>query len=181
MLTYTETMIGQSALGGDNERGESALQRIDRNWLELLQELRVLQTGIQILTGFLLMLPFQARFSELDLFQVATYLVLVALSTLITVLLLATVIMHRTFFRLRIKETLVRNADRILRATMVLVALVLVGSTGLIFDIVLNRTAGTVAALGLAVLILALWVAVPELLKRRSVRTATERAAPDRP
>ncbi|GAB3533030.1 DUF6328 family protein [Arthrobacter tecti] len=174
-------MIEQGAVGGDDERGETALQRVDRNWLELLQELRVLQTGIQILTGFLLTLPFQSRFSELDSFQLTTYLILVVLSALITALLLGTVVMHRTFFRLRIKAVLVRNADRILRVTLVLVAFVLIGITGLIFDIVLNRTAGTLTAIGLAVLIAALWVALPEFLKRRSVNGSSGNAAPGKP
>ena len=50
----------------DDGRGESSNQRLDRNWQEMLQELRVMQTGIQILTGFLLTLPFQSRFEELD-------------------------------------------------------------------------------------------------------------------
>ncbi|WP_028279121.1 DUF6328 family protein [Arthrobacter sp. H5] len=163
-------MIEQSANAGDDGRGESALQKVDRNWLELLQELRVLQTGIQILTGFLLTLPFQARFTELDAFQLDVYLVLVMLSALITVLLLATVIMHRSFFQLRIKDALVRNADRILRAAMFLVALVLIGTTGLIFDIVLDRTAGTVSAIALAVVIALMWIALPQIIKRRSLR-----------
>lgn len=163
-------MIEQTASAGDDGRGESALQKVDRNWLELLQELRVLQTGIQILTGFLLTLPFQARFTELDAFQLDVYLVLVVLSALITVLLLATVIMHRSFFQLRIKDALVRNADRILRAAMFLVALVLVGTTGLIFDIVLERTAGTVSAIALTVVIALMWVALPQIIKRRSLR-----------
>lgn len=173
-------MIERGPIGGDSERGETALQRVDRNWLELLQELRVLQTGIQILTGFLLTLPFQARFEELDDFQLVVYLVLVVLSALITTLLLATVIMHRTFFRLRIKETLVRNANRILRATMVFVALVLIGTTGLIFDIVLDRSAGTAVAVSLAMLILVLWVVIPEGIKRRSVQNASPGADPGR-
>ena len=173
-------MIDQGAVGEDRERGETALQRVDRNWLEILQELRVLQTGIQILTGFLLTLPFQSRFTELDSFQIVVYLVLVVLSALITALLLGTVIMHRTFFRLRIKEALVRHAHRMLRTTMVLVALVLVGTTGLIFDIVLDRAAGTITAISLAVVILALWVAVPEVLKRRSMKAANPGEDSDR-
>lgn len=172
-------MIDQGMVGGDRERGETALQRVDRNWLELLQELRVLQTGIQILTGFLLTLPFQSRFAELDSFQVGTYLVLVVLSALITSLLMGTVIMHRTFFRLRIKESLVTNAHRILWITMVLVGMVLIGVTGLIFDIVMNRTAGTITAASLAAVILALWVAMPQVLKRRSIRAANRREVPD--
>lgn len=174
------SMIDQGPVGGDEERGETALQRVDRNWLELLQELRVLQTGIQILTGFLLTLPFQSRFTELDTFQITIYLILVVLSALITALLLGTVIMHRTFFRLRIKESLVRNAHRILRLTMVLVAMVLIGTTGLIFDIVLDRTAGTITAIALAAVILALWVVVPQVLKRRSVAAASAGEAPDK-
>ena len=47
-------------------RNESAVEKLDRNWMELLQELRVLQTGVQILAGFLLTLPFQSRFETLD-------------------------------------------------------------------------------------------------------------------
>ena len=50
----------------DAERHETPLQRLDRNWVDLLQELRVVQTGVQLLTGFLLTLPFQARFADLS-------------------------------------------------------------------------------------------------------------------
>ena len=57
------------------ERNETPAERLDRNWSELLQELRVTQTGIQILTGFLLILPFQARFLDLDPALVAVFLV----------------------------------------------------------------------------------------------------------
>ena len=50
------------ALSPQGSRNESAVEKLDRNWMELIQELRVLQTGVQILGGFLLTLPFQARF-----------------------------------------------------------------------------------------------------------------------
>jgi len=46
---------------GENERDESPAERLDRNWSELLSGLRVGQTGIQILSAFLLTLPFQAQ------------------------------------------------------------------------------------------------------------------------
>ncbi len=55
-------------------RRETTNQRMDRNWNELLQELRVAQTGVQILTGFLLTVPFQSRFTELDGYQRSVYL-----------------------------------------------------------------------------------------------------------
>jgi uncharacterized membrane protein len=160
---------------GDDGRGESPLQKLDRNWLEMLQELRVLQTGIQILTGFLLTLPFQARFTELDGLQLDVYLALVVLSALITALLLSIVTMHRLFFGLHIRESLVRNADRIFRFTMLLVGLVLMGTTGLIFDLVLGRTAGTAAALALGAVILLLWAIIPLAIRRRALRA--DRAA----
>ena len=70
---------------------ESETDRLERNWSELLQELRVTQTGTQILTGFLLTLAFQPRFADLDQFQIDVYLVLVILAALTTALALAPV------------------------------------------------------------------------------------------
>ena len=67
-------------------RDESLNERMDRNWNEILQELRVTQTGTQIFTGFLLTIAFQARFSELSTFQVRVYLVLVTAAVLTTAL-----------------------------------------------------------------------------------------------
>ena len=77
--------------GGDPrpERHETPAERMDRNWNELLQELRVTQTGVQILSGFLLTLPFQSRFAELDGQQRTIFLVAVALSTIATALLVS--------------------------------------------------------------------------------------------
>ena len=69
--------------GSDSDgRNETAIEKLDRNWMELLQELRVLQTGVQILAGFLLTLPFQSRFESLDDFQTNLYLANVALAAL---------------------------------------------------------------------------------------------------
>ena len=62
------------------DRDETAQERADRNWAELLQELRVSQTGVQLLAGFLATLPFQARFTELDAFQQGWYVGLLGLA-----------------------------------------------------------------------------------------------------
>ncbi len=86
--------------------------------MELLQELRVLQTGVQILAGFLLTLPFQSRFETLDDFQVTLYLANVALAALTTALILLPVSVHRRLFRLRLKATLVSSADRITKVAL---------------------------------------------------------------
>ncbi|MFJ7750533.1 DUF6328 family protein [Arthrobacter sp. NPDC097144] len=151
------------------ERRETALERIDRNWTDLLQELRVLQTGIQILTGFLLTLPFQQRFAELSNGQVFVYLSLVVLSVLITALLMSTVVMHRTFFQLRIKPELVRNSDILLRVTIILVGFVLVGTLGLVFDLVLGSGTGAVAAVVLALILVFLWSVLPLAIRHRAL------------
>ncbi|MHA7280790.1 DUF6328 family protein [Arthrobacter sp. MDT2-2] len=157
----------------DDGRGESRNQRLDRNWQEMLQELRVMQTGIQILTGFLLTLPFQSRFAELDDVQVLAYLCLVGLSALITAMVLSAVNLHRVLFGLRVKDALVHHTGRIIQITIAMVGLVLAGTAGLIFDIVVNRPAGLVAAGVLLLAVLLLWVAYPLAVRRRAVRRRT--------
>jgi hypothetical protein len=64
----------------ESARGESPAERLDRNWGDLVQELRVVQTGVQFLTGFLLTLPFQQRFTQLTGHQQALYLATVSTS-----------------------------------------------------------------------------------------------------
>lgn len=159
-MTETETL--------DNDgRNETEVERLDRNWTEILQELRVTQTGTQILTGFLLTLAFQQRFSDLDAFQVDVYLVLVALATLATALALAPVSVHRALFRKNAKARVVRLANRILKATLVVVAVVLAGTVLLIFDVVLDRAAGIVAG-SVALVIIGLgWLTLPAFARPR--------------
>src|ERR1700753_3199988 len=85
--------------GDADQRGETQLERLDRNWADLLQELRVVQTGVQLLTGFLLTLPFQARFAGLGEFQQDVYLVTVGSAVAATGFLIAPVTIHRVLFR----------------------------------------------------------------------------------
>jgi Family of unknown function (DUF6328) len=92
-------------------RDESPEQRNDRNLLELLQELRVAGLGVQVLFGFLLSLPFQARFTRLGHGQRDLYLASLLLSAVATALLLGPVAYHRIVFRRGQKERLVRAAN----------------------------------------------------------------------
>ncbi len=149
-------------------REETAEQRSDRNWVELLQELRVMQTGVQILTGFLLTLPFQQRFTELDAYQVTVYLVLVVLSVATTGMLVAPVSLHRALFRRRLKEEVVTGGDRLTRVALVLLAFVVTGTALLIFDVVLSRTAGIVVGACMLLVLLGLWLVVPAVVRRRA-------------
>lgn len=146
-------------------RDESDNERMDRNWNELLQELRVTQTGTQILTGFLLAIAFQPRFASLSEFDHRTYLILVVTAALTTVLGLAPVNLHRGLFRRHKKAVVVRTAHLILRVTLAGVALVLTGTVLLIFDVVAGRTAAYAAAGAVLVVIVAL-AALPVIMVR---------------
>lgn len=159
---------------GMGER-ETEKQRIDRNWNELLQELRVVQTGTQIITGFLLTAVFQSRFEELDTFQLVTYLLLVVTSILTTIVGLAPVSLHRYLFRKKAKDKVLAHADRFARLMLVGVAVTVVGIALLIFDFVLGRVWGVAVAALTTVIVLMVWIAVPR--KALAVDRAEERAA----
>jgi hypothetical protein len=145
----------------DDGRHETVAQRLDRNWDEILQELRVLQTGTQILTGFLLTVAFQPRFGDLDEFQVDVYLVLVVFAVLTTAAGLAPVSLHRTLFRKRAKRQIVDIANILLRSALVGIALVTSGVVLLIFDVVADRTAGVIASGATLLVIVLAWLVLP--------------------
>lgn len=148
-----------------DDRRETPSERSDRNWADLLQELRVLQAGTQILTAFLLAIAFQPRFTELDSFQLALYLTLVSVSILTTVLSLLPVSAHRILFRHLVKEATVRIGDRMLRAVLVGVSLTMVGTAMLIFDFVLGRSAGIFAAVTVGIIVLGLGLLLPLVVR----------------
>jgi predicted membrane-bound spermidine synthase len=127
-------------------RHETETQRLDRNWAGLLQELRVVQTGVQLLTGFLLTLPFQQRFADLTDFEVGVYLVTVALSVLSTMLLIAPAGIHRALFRQHALPALVSTAHKLTLCGIATLGAALVGVVLLIFSFVVSPRVGLVAA-----------------------------------
>ena len=149
----------------EDGRDETFDERMDRNWNEMLQELRVTQTGTQILTGFLLAIAFQNRFSELDRFQHNVYLGLVLAAVLTTILGLAPVNLHRGLFRQHAKELVVGVAHVLLRLTLGGVGVVLVGTVLLIFDVVVDRRSAVIAAAATGVILTAIAV-LPHVLRR---------------
>ena len=146
-------------------RAETVNQRMDRNWIELLQELRVTQTGTQILTGFLLALAFQPRFDSLTTTQHRFYLALIVTAVVTTALALTPVNLHRALFRRRAKVQLVAVSNLLLRLVLLGVALVLAGTLVLVFDVVAGRGAALAALVGSAVG-LAVLASLPRLIRR---------------
>jgi hypothetical protein len=172
-MSDPEVTMSDQAEPVDDGRNESPAQKMDRNWMELLQELRVLQTGVQLLAGFLLTLPFQDRFETLDTFQTTLYLVCVVLAALTTAMILLPVSVHRRLFRLRLKATLVSSADRIAKLALAGVALLTVATSALVFDVTAGRTAGLTAGASLLAVLLILLVYVPTRLRRQGRKGAT--------
>jgi hypothetical protein len=148
-------------------RHESQAQRLDRNYNELLQELRVAQAGVQILFAFLLTIAFQPRFAELDTFQEDLYLVTLIMSAVAVVCFVAPVSAHRLLFRRGVKDSLVAFTGRIATAGLVLLGLSVLGGVMLVVDWILNLTAALILTGGLLVLALVVWVVIPISLRDR--------------
>lgn len=148
-------------------RGETPTQQLDRNWLALLQELRVVQTGVQLLTGFLLTLPFQSRFEDLSARGHGIYLVTVSASTMATILLVAPVGMHRLLFRRRAIGVLVTAGNRLAIGGIAMLGVTLVGAVALTFEIVIGPAAALPAAAVVTVLLIGFWYLLPRAARPR--------------
>ncbi len=150
--------------------GETEDERLDRNWGELLQELRVAQTGVQILLGFLLTVPFSQRFADVSTTQERIYLVVLCGAVLASALLVAPAAFHRVLFRRGLRRWLVDRAHRVASAGLAVLALTLTGVVWLLFDVVAGRTAAMVAGGATLLLFAALWGLWPALLHRHGTR-----------
>ena len=152
----------------EQARDETPMQRLDRNWADLLQELRVVQTGVQLLTGFLLTLPFQARFEQLSAYERAVYLTTVALSVAATGFLIAPVSLHRQLFRRHARQLMVTVSHRLAIIGLVLLGAAIVGVVLLIFGVVAGTAAGIAAAAAALVMLISLWAGLPWLARADS-------------
>lgn len=146
-------------------RNETEAQRLDRNWNNLLQELRVVQTGVQLLTGLLLTLPFQEEFNVLDGTMRTVYLVTVACSAGSTALLVAPVAMHRMVFRRHRMNLVVTAAHRCAYAGLLLLGFAMAGVVLIIFDTVAGRPAGFTAGAVALVVFVGCWIVWPFTLR----------------
>jgi len=150
-----------------SERNETLLERSDRHLAELMQEVRVAQTGVQVLFGFLLTVPFTARFDDLSHGQRVLYFAVLAVAGAAAMLLIAPTSHHRVLFRCGDKAHLVRVANRYAIAGVACVGvamtsgLVFVGDV--VFGSVLGGGAGAVAGLACAWC----WYGQPLLRRRR--------------
>ena len=146
---------------------ESTKQRLDRNFAELLQELRVTQTGVQILLGFLLAMVFTSGFVEVEGWELVLYVTAVALTTLAMGLLVAPVALHRVLFRRGLKPYLVRLTHVLTFCGLVALLLSVSTAVALALVVALNVTAGLVAGVLTLVVLSFIWYGLPVMVLLR--------------
>jgi hypothetical protein len=149
-------------------RQETLAQRDDRNFIELVQELRVVGLGVQVLFGFLLSLPFTVRFSGLSQGQRDLYVACITLATVATILLLGPVAYHRLVFRAGMKESLVRFANVMAISGLAAVAGAVLTAVFLVVGYVAGTLPGALITALAGVMLATLWFALP--LTRRATR-----------
>ncbi|MBD8869816.1 DUF6328 family protein [Nocardioides donggukensis] len=150
------------------DRSESPAERSDRNWADLLQELRVCQTGTQLIAGFLLTLPFTGEFSDLDSFGRGLYLGLVLLAAVTTGLTLTPISIHRRLFGQQVKERLVSSAHVLVHLVLGCIALLVTGICVLVFDKVTDRTSALVVGAAMLTTMALLLAVVPLRVSHRA-------------
>ena len=140
-----------------------------RQWNEILQEMRVMQTGIQILLAFLIILPFQNRFSSLDSEDVIFYVVLLIFAVVLLVLMLVPVLVHRRLFGQQLKTRTVLLGHVIVRLVGISAGVLVVGCVGFVLQVLFGYRHALLISAPLLVLTLGALVLVPWLLERASL------------
>ncbi|WDZ84764.1 DUF6328 family protein [Micromonospora cathayae] len=140
---------------------ETEKQRWQRNFADLLQELRVAQTGVQILFAFLLTLPFSAGFTRTTAFQKDVYVVALLAAAAATAMIISPVAFHRALFRQGRKPELVRFAHRMASGGLTFMLIAMVSSVLLITDFILDRPIAFVLSALTGLWFLTFWAILP--------------------
>ena len=158
------------------DRNETQDEREDRELIELLNELRVVLPGVQVLFAFLLTLPFTRTFrEELDSLEKATYLVAFFTTAFTSVLLMTPTAFHRIRFRQGDKEALLRQTNRFTLAGMASLSVAMVSVIWLVCELVLGQAAANVIGVMAAIVIVSLWFAIPLWRQARGERRLLRR------
>jgi cation transport ATPase len=140
---------------------ETEKQRWDRNFADLLQELRVAQTGVQILFAFLLTLPFSSGFPQTTRFQKETYVVALIAAAFATAMIISPVAFHRALFRQGRKPELVRFAHRMASGGLGFMLIAMVSSVLLITDFLFSTWAAVILSVVTGAWFLTFWAVLP--------------------
>jgi hypothetical protein len=179
----TKEQAGAPHGQGDYVRQEPEARQLDRNWAELVQELRVIGTGVQILFAFLLSIPFQARFANTSAFQRDVYLATLMSSGAAAALFIAPVAVHRFLFRFRAKDEVVNVTNALALCGLATLSVAMIGAILLVSDWVAGDLGAGVCTGSAALALIAGWFAFPMWLRHRaysgSRTVGSEPAGPD--
>jgi len=170
--------------GGDTqdvrnpEPGESDVERLNRNLVELLGELRIALPGVQVLFAFLLAVPFSQRFARVGPFERNVYLATVLLTVIACALLIAPSAYHRMEFRLRDREHIVAVAHRLTLAGLGFLALAMTCAVLLVTRYLFSVATTVVVVSLVGAMFAMLWYVIP-LRRRRVHRTELARVTAD--
>lgn len=151
----------------NNVRPDDSPEAPHRQWNEILQETRVMQTGVQILAAFLVILPFQARFTMLTDVEEILYVILLVFSALLIVLMLVPVLVHRYLFGQRLKATTVLLGHRVVKVVGISAGLLVAGSVWFVIQVLVGWPVSVYVGGGLMLATLFLLVLLPRLLTPR--------------
>jgi len=145
----------------EDRHDETTQEKLDRELIELLNELRVMLPGVQALFAFLLIVPFSERFTETTSNERAAYYVAFAAAALSSILFIAPSVYHRVQFRQRDKEQLLRVGNAVVLAGTVVLGVGIAASIFFVTGFLADDTLALVASLGAFALLSALWWGLP--------------------
>ena len=149
---------------------ETEDERADRNFNELLQELRVAQTGVQILFAFLVTLPFTQRFGSVTSGQRVLYLIALVAAGFSMACLVAPVSQHRILFRRGLKPQLVQSGSRLAYAGTAFLLVAVIFALYLIVDVVTGVPVAAVVSAAVGLWAIVAWYLIPLRMRRRARR-----------
>lgn len=149
------------------DEDETEHQRIEREYCELLEEIRIALPGGEVMLGFLLTAPFSERFSRLTGTQKLVYLAALLCVALATALLLAPTAYHRIRFQEHDKPWITRRGTALVLAAMVAMVPGISGTLFVVTDVTFSRLAAALVSAGTATFLVGLWFGVP-LLRRQT-------------
>ena len=151
----------------DEHGEESRRERVNRELIELLNELRVALPGVQVLFAFLLAVPFSAGYEKTTSFQRAVFFVTLSATAMSTAFFIAPSAYHRIHFRNQEKEQILFTSNRFAIVGIFFLAVSMIGVIVLVADVVYSSTAVVVLGAAAVAVFIGLWFALP-LVRRRS-------------
>jgi predicted membrane channel-forming protein YqfA (hemolysin III family) len=145
----------------DGTNGEDREERLNRELIEFLNELRVVLPGVQVLFAFLLTVPFTNQFQKVTNEQRQVYFWTFICTTIATALLIAPSVHHRLRWRQRDKERLLQTANRLSIGGMVFLTLALVGAVYLVTDLLFHPAAAAAVTAGIGIFFSWFWWGLP--------------------